>query len=82
MDKAKYLLAKKNGKLEKLRSDEVARRVCKKYSYNDQIDVLADKDTKPDEWNAYQAFRAKVKAEVDKEISALEEEQTNAIHTT
>lgn len=74
MDKAKYLIAKKNGKLEKLRSDEIARRISKKYSYNDQFAVLMDKDTKPSEWIAYQEFRANVKAEVDKEFKAFEEQ--------
>ena len=72
MDIAKYLIAKKNGKLEKLRSDEIARRISKKYSYNDQFAVLMDKDTKPDEWIAYQEFRSKVKFEVDKEFIELE----------
>lgn len=72
MDKAKYLIAKKNGKLEKLRSDEIARRICAKYSYNDQFAVVMDKDTKPSEWVAYQEFRAKVKADVDKEFKEFE----------
>ena len=72
MDIAKYLIAKKNGKLEKLRSDEISRRISAKYSLNDQIDVLMDKDTKPSEWIAYQDFRAKVKEEVDKEFAEFE----------
>ena len=72
MNKAKYLLAKKNGKLEKLRSDEIARRISAKYSFNDQIAVLMDKDIKPDEWSAYQDFRAKVKDDVDKEFAEFE----------
>ena len=72
MDKAKYLLAKKNGKLEKLRSDEISRRIATKYSLNDQIAVLMDKDMKPTEWTAYQAFRTKVKAEVDNEFLEYE----------
>ena len=72
MDKAKYLIAKKNGKLEKLRSDEIARRISARYSLNDQIAVLMDKDVKPNEWNVYQAFRANVKAEVDREFKEFE----------
>lgn len=72
MDKAKYLIAKKNGKLEKLRSDEIARRISAKYSFNDQIAILMDKDTKPAEWNAYQDFRAKVKDDVDREFAEFE----------
>ena len=74
IDKAKYLIAKKNGKLDKFRSDEISRRISAKYSFSDQIAILMDKDTKPDEWNAYQEYRAKVKAEVDNELSAFEEE--------
>lgn len=77
MDKAKYLIAKKNGKLEKLRSDEIARRIIAKYSYNDQFAILMDKDTKPSQWIAYQEFRANIKEEVDREFAELEE-QTNA----
>ena len=72
MNKEKYLLAKKNGKIEKLRSDEIARRICARYSFNDQIAVLMDKDIKPAEWNAYQDFRAKVKLDVDKEFKEFE----------
>lgn len=72
MNKEKYLLAKKNGKLDKLRSDEIARRISARYSLNDQIAVLMDKDIKPDEWSAYQAFRTKVKSEVDNEFLEYE----------
>lgn len=73
MDKAKYLIAKKNGKLEKFRSDEIARRISKKYSYNDQFAILMDKDTKPMEWFDYQQFRSQVKADVDLEIQNIEQ---------
>ena len=72
MDKSKYLIAKKNGKLEKLRSDEISRRISAKYSLNDQIAILMDKDTKPKKWNDYQAFRARVKADVDTEFAEIE----------
>lgn len=74
MDRSKYLMAKINGKLDKFRSDEISRRISAKYSFNDQIAILMDKDVKPDEWNAYQEFRAKVKADIDGEISAFERE--------
>ena len=77
MDKTKYLLAKKNGIVEKFRGDEISRRISKQYPLSSQIAILMDKDTKPSEWNAYQEFRAKVKAEVDKEISVLEKEDEN-----
>lgn len=75
MDKAKYELAKKNGKVEKLRSGEISKRISVKYSPSDQIAIVMDNllGIKHDEWNAYQEFRAKVKAEVDKEFAELEE---------
>lgn len=72
MDKTKYLLAKKNGIVEKFRGDEISRRISKQYPLSSQIAILMDKETKPSEWYAYQEFRSKVKAEVDKEISEIE----------
>ena len=73
MDKDKYLLAKKNGLVERFRGDEISRRIAKVYTLSAQIDLLIDKDKKPEEWEEYQAFRAAVKAEVDAEILKLEE---------
>lgn len=69
MDKTKYMLAKKNGLQERFRGDEISRRIAKKYPLSAQIALLMDKDEKPTEWEAYQAFRASVKAEVDAEIT-------------
>jgi hypothetical protein len=75
MDREKYLLAKKNGLLERFRGDEISRRIAKEYPLSAQIALLMDKEDKPDEWNAYQAFRSQVKSEVDAEISMMEGEQ-------
>ena len=72
--KTKYLLAKKNGQVERFRGDEISRRIAKEYPLSAQIALLMDKDTKADEWATYQAFRAQVKDDVDKEIVALEGE--------
>lgn len=74
IDKVKFELAKKNGKIDKLRSDEISRRISAKYSFNDQMAIVMDNlmGVKLDEWNAYQDFRAKVKADVDKEFAELE----------
>lgn len=69
--KERYLLAKKNGEVEKFRGDEISKRIAKVYPLSAQIALLMDKDEKPGEWNAYQAFRACVKAEVDAEIAKL-----------
>ena len=73
MDKAKYLLAKANGLLEELRGDEIDKRLRKRgYTHSKQIAIAFDKDTKPDEYEAYQALRAEVKAEVDADMAELE----------
>lgn len=72
MEKDKYLLAKQNGLLERFRGDEISRRIAKEYPLSAQIALLMDKDAKPSEWEAYQAFRNKVKAEVDADFKALE----------
>lgn len=71
IDKQKYLLAKANGLEERFRGDEISRRIARKYPLSAQIALLMDKDEKPDEWQAYQSFRASVKAEVDAEIGEL-----------
>ena len=72
MDKTKYILAKANGLLDRFRGDEISRRIAKVYPLSAQIALLMDKDLKPTEWKAYQAFRARVKAEVDAEIAEFE----------
>ena len=77
IEKDKYLLAEKNGLLERYRGDEISRRIAEEYPLSAQIALLMDKDTKVDEWNAYQAFRNKIKAEVDAEIEAIIKEDTN-----
>ena len=73
--KTKYSLAKKNGKVEQFRGDEISRRIAKKYPLSAQISALADRYDKPDEWAEYQAFRAKCKEEVDALIAEAEHSQ-------
>lgn len=70
--KTKYLLAKKNRQVERFRGDEISRRIAKEYPLSAQIALLMDKDEKPSEWEAYQDFRSKVKADVDNEIAQIE----------
>lgn len=72
--KTKYLLAKKNGRAEQFRGDEISRRISKVYPLSAQIALLMDRDFKADEWLQYQAFRQEVKNAVDKEIAAIEAE--------
>ena len=72
--KTKYLLAKANGKVDRFRGDEISSRIAKEYPLSAQIALLMDKDLKYNEWVEYQAFRAKVKQEVDYLIMAIEAE--------
>ena len=72
MTKEQYEHAKKNGCVDRLRGDEISRRIAKVYPLNTQIAILMDKDTKPSEWQEYQSFREQIKSEVDAEMSAFE----------
>jgi hypothetical protein len=72
VDIEKYLLAKANGLAERFRGDEISRRIAVKYPLSAQIALLMDKDHKATEWEAYQAFRAKVKQDVDAAINEME----------
>ena len=73
MDRDKYLLANANGLIDRFRGDEISRRIAKQYPLSAQIALLMDKDLKTEKWEEYQDFRAKVKAEVDEELKALED---------
>lgn len=77
IEKDKCLLAYKNGLLELYRGDEISQRITEEHPFSEQIALLMDKDFKVGEWNAYQAFRSKIKAEVDAEIEAIIKEYTN-----
>lgn len=74
IERYKYILADKNGLLERLRGDEISRRIAKEYPLSAQIALLMDKDSKTEEWEKYQAFRQKIKAEVDAEIEEVASE--------
>lgn len=78
--KEDYELAKKNGLLERFRSDMISKRIAKRYPLNSQIAV--DKNIIKDlmrgtkehyaEWEAYEAYRDTVKAEVDEILAGFE----------
>ena len=46
------------------REQEIAAVINAKYSIDDQIAILRQKDTKPEEWAAFNAFAEEVKAKV------------------
>ena len=72
MDKVTYELARASGTLELLRGDEISRLIRAKYPLSAQIAILMDRDTKPAEFEAYQAFRAECKAKVDEQMRIIE----------
>ena len=43
--------------------DRVVERIRERYSVDDEIAILRQKDTKPDEWAEYNAFVEQIKAE-------------------
>jgi hypothetical protein len=73
-NKENYECAKINGDLERFRGDEISRRIAKEYPLSAQIALLMDKDLKYNEWVEYQAFRQRVKDEVNAEIAQFEYE--------
>ena len=48
------------------RDKEIALVIDAKYSIDDQIALLRQKDTKPEEWAAFNAFCESVKAKIPK----------------
>ena len=71
-----YEQSKASGTLELIRGDEISRLIRARYPLSAQIAILMDRDTKPAEFEAYQAFRADCKAKVDAELAELEREVT------
>jgi hypothetical protein len=74
LNKENYIIAKANGVVDRLRGDEISRRIAKVYPLSAQIALLMDRDFKYDEWQQYQAFRKEIKNAVDQEIAAIEAE--------
>ena len=71
-----YEQSKASDTLELIRGDEISRLIRARYPLSAQIAILMDRDTKPAEFAAYQAFRAECKAKVDAELARLESEVT------
>jgi hypothetical protein len=68
MEKDIIRLAKLNGTLDALYSDEVIRRIRERYSINNELSILRQRDEKPEEFAAYNAYaeecKRKAKADV------------------
>lgn len=53
------------------REQMIAKVIGAKYSVDDQIAILRQKDAKPEEWEAFNAFAEEVKAKVTAEYAAF-----------
>lgn len=70
--KENYELAKMTGDADRLRGDEISRRIGLEVPLSEQIAILMDRDTKPDKYAKYQSVRARAIAEVDAIIKGWE----------
>lgn len=69
--KLDYARAYAKGTLSRYRDLAIEREIGKTYSEGAQIAILFNKDAHPEEYEAYQAFRAECKAKVDSEMANL-----------
>lgn len=72
LNKENYELAKVNGLLERLRGDEISRRIGEIIPMSEQIALIQDKEKKPDKYEKFQALRTRIKNEVDADIARFE----------
>ena len=53
---------------EQLYENEIIRKIRKRYSLNQELAILRQRDTKPEEFAEYNAYVEKCKAEVKKDL--------------
>ena len=68
MTKTERLLAKLNGTLDEEYSALVSRKIRARYSLSDELALSRQRDAKPEEWEAYNAYCEECKAEAKKEV--------------
>ena len=61
-------LAKLNGTTDALYAQEVERRIRKKYTLSQEMAILRQRDTKPEEFAEYNAYAEQCKAEAKAEV--------------
>lgn len=71
MTKIEIKLANANGVLDKLMETEINKRIREVYTVSNELAILRQRDTKPEEFEQYNAFVEGVKAEVKAEIEAV-----------
>lgn len=68
-------LAKKNGTLNELYEQEVIRLIRKKYTINQELAILRQRDTKPTEFEEYNTYVEECKRVVKDEIDKVEADE-------
>jgi hypothetical protein len=63
-----WKLAKKNGTVDDVYEHEVIKRIRQKYSIDQELAILRQRDTKPTEFEEYNAFVENCKRDVKKEM--------------
>lgn len=64
-------LAKLNNAIDDLRKSHIIAAIRAKYDVNDEMAILRQKDTKPDEYATYNAYIEQIKDEIDRQINAV-----------
>lgn len=64
-------LAKLNNTIDNLRKSYIITAIRAKYDANDEMAILRQKDTKPNEYTAYNAYVEQIKDEIDRQINAV-----------
>ena len=72
IDKVKYQIHKASGTLERYKSDLVGALIWQRYNINDQIGLLRQKDTKPEEHAKFDAFANECVATVNGWFAEME----------
>ena len=68
MTKTQIQLAKKNGTIQEVYVELVNKAVRHKYSLSDELAILRQRDTKPDEFAEYNEYVERCKKEVREEL--------------
>lgn len=68
-------LAKKNGTIERIRRGEIDRLIGMRYSIGDQIALLRQKETKQEEFAAFNDYAEACKRTVDESLGLAEDSE-------
>ena len=79
MLKRNLYIAELKGNLEEAKAKAIERRIRKKYSVSDELAILRQRDTKPEEFAEYNAYCEKVKADVQTKYVAQKEKYSKLI---